>query len=566
MRGSSGRTPVGAVGAGVGAAHAAATSNGSAAARITPWVSRDGPRFPRVRDEREHRRRDAQAVVAAALRESPAASHRIRAGFAPRRGQYGTPMTRIACSLVVSLASLAACSSDPGAGAAEGSAEASTGPGGDGSGSASDSASGSASASVSASGSSSDGGSSGNDASSGNTDAGTDGSADSGASSESGGSTTGIGGEPNVLYVRDDGQDGNPGTIEEPMRTIQWAIAQAESAGTIDTIRIAEGSYGFDYANDAHIVVVDGISLYGGYRADWGDRDPARYPTLVVDQSATAIASSEDDPHRAIEVPASVGADTVLDGLHVEVAMGQFRAALLVAGDVTVRNSVIAPVVDASSVSTYGVRVLEGAPTVVANRFVFDVVGNDGLSFAVSGEYTDGTFADNIIDLSGLTGYGYGFYFIGGAQAVLANSVWIAAGANMTGVWLNYATPTIENNVIESEDDGAVCIWSSGGASVPAALHNNVLDCYYTLFGSDPLRSWTTIMEVEGGLVDASDNLKLPQAFTSATVDMALDETAPCTVTLGGRDLGAGFSQDIDGLTRTDPRSIGAHEWDGDCQ
>lgn len=471
-------------------------------------------------------------------------------------------MIRFAYGLGCALVGLVACGSDPDQGSsAEGGADASS-TAGDGSGGATTSASTSASstATTTTASGSSDGSTTGSE------DTGASTAADSGASTGDDGSTTGIGGEANVLYVRDDGVDSNPGTIDEPMRTIQWAISQAESLGGIDTIRVAEGSYAIDYANDAHIVMVDGISIHGGYRADWGARDPAAYPTRIVDESATAIASNEDDPHRAIEVPASVGAGTVLEGVHVEIATGQFRAALLVLGDVTVRASVIEPVVDDTSVSTYGLRVIDAAPTVVGNHLRFDAVGADGLSFAVSAEGSDGTFADNVIDLSGVEGYGYGFYFIFGAPSVLANSVWIAAGSNMTGMWLNYATPTVDNNVFESEDQGAVCVWSSGGDSVPASLRNNVLDCYYTLFGSDPLRSWTTIMEVQSGLPDAEDNLKLPEPFTSAAVDMALDETAPCTVTMGGRDLGAAWPQDIDGVARTVPPSIGAYEWDGACQ
>ena len=87
---------------------------------------------------------------------------------------------------------------------------------------------------------SAEGGTSSADASSGSA-----GSGDSSSGSDSGGDDTtgGLGGEPNVLYVHPDGSNGDAGTIDAPMRTIQWAISQAVGQGGIDTIRVAEGDY-----------------------------------------------------------------------------------------------------------------------------------------------------------------------------------------------------------------------------------------------------------------------------------------------------------------------------------
>jgi hypothetical protein len=45
-----------------------------------------------------------------------------------------------------------------------------------------------------------------------------------------------------------------------------------------------------------------------------------------------------------------------------------------------------------------------------------------------------------------------------------------------------------------------------------------------------------------------------------------LGGTTPCTVSRGGLDLSADVPDDIDGLARTAPLSIGAHEWDGACR
>ena len=97
-------------------------------------------------------------------------------------------------------------------------------------------------------------------------------------------------------------------------------------------------------------------------------------------------------------------------------------------------------------------------------------------------------------------------------------------------------------------------------------MRNNLLDCYYTLFGSDPLRSWQTVMDLENSLGAATDNLKLQALVTDPTQDMALAASDPCTVTQGGRDVSADVPEDLDGVQRTAPLSIGAHEWDAGCQ
>ncbi|MBL8945203.1 MAG: hypothetical protein JNK45_18700, partial [Myxococcales bacterium] len=85
-------------------------------------------------------------------------------------------------------------------------------------------------------------------------------------------------------------------------------------------------------------------------------------------------------------------------------------------------------------------------------------------------------------------------------------------------------------------------------------------------FGSDPLRSWLTIMDLESGLAGATDNVKLQALVTHPDQDMALDAGDPCTVTQGGRDVSGEVPEDIDGVPRTAPLSIGAHEWDAGCR
>jgi Protein of unknown function (DUF1565) len=398
-------------------------------------------------------------------------------------------------------------------------------------------------------------------------DASSGGSGSSSGGDDSGGDDTtgGLGGEPNVLYVHPEGSNGDPGTIDAPMRTIQWAISQAVNQGGIDTIRVAQGDYAYDYGNDDHVVVADGVSLYGGYASDWSARDPWEHVTRLVDESQY-IGSSEDNPHRAMEVPADVGADTVIDGFEVRVAVGQFRAGILVLGDATIRHSRLLPTIAFESVTTVGVRILGGDPTIASNRFAFEIDVSQGIAIGIDAEDSDGMFVNNVIDAAVEGSSQYGVRLVLGAPQIVANSISLGSGGNEVGVWLVSATPVIDNNLIEAQDFGGSCVWSVGGASVPTAMRNNLLDCSYTMFGSDPLRNWTTVMELESGLAGATDNVKLQALVTHPDQDMALDAGDPCTVTQGGRDVSGDVPEDVDGNARTAPLSIGAHEWDGGCR
>ncbi|MFY0534040.1 hypothetical protein [Nannocystis pusilla] len=258
---------------------------------------------------------------------------------------------------------------------------------------------------------------------------------------------------------------------------------------------------------------------------------------------------------------------TVLDGFHVGVARGQHRAALLVAGDATIRNNVIEPLADVGSVRIVGIRVYFGAPNIVANRFRFAVEQVQKPSLAITAVSSNGLFADNVIDMSSVLGNAYGIYLQGGTARVLGNSVYLPDAGDAHALWLaSNATPIVDNNLFESENLSGICVFSEGGGSVPNNARNNVLGCNYTLFGNSPLRMWTTVTQFEDGLANAADNLKLAQTVIEAADDMVLDAQSPCQVTQGGRDITADVPDDINGLTRTPPLSIGAHEWDGGCQ
>lgn len=81
------------------------------------------------------------------------------------------------------------------------------------------------------------------------------------------------------FYVAQDGDDAAPGSPTRPLRTIGEALRRAadslESGAARRSIYIAGGEY-VEVVN-----LVDGVSLYGGYRRDFRALDPAAFRTEV---------------------------------------------------------------------------------------------------------------------------------------------------------------------------------------------------------------------------------------------------------------------------------------------
>lgn len=79
-----------------------------------------------------------------------------------------------------------------------------------------------------------------------------------------------------AFFVATNGDDGNPGTRELPMRTIQAAINRIANTSThIDQVYVSAGTY------SEQITLHDGISIYGGFsRANGWERSPSHVTNI----------------------------------------------------------------------------------------------------------------------------------------------------------------------------------------------------------------------------------------------------------------------------------------------
>lgn len=380
--------------------------------------------------------------------------------------------------------------------------------------------------------------------------------------SATGETTTGAD-DSNALHVSESGQDSNPGTPQEPMRTIQWAIGQAEMDPEIDTIRVATGTYQADVANDATIVLLEGVSLLGGWNGSFDSRDPSAWPSHIVDSSDEEPSSN---PARVVEVPSDVTAQTRFDGFHVEVGRGQNRTGVYIEGDATISSNTFDRGADGNGAAGKSAILTNGGdPQISGNHIDLEYEGTTGQLHGINVVGGNPVIFNNVITLTGVSASHFGIELTNASPDIIGNSIEVhtAGYANLIGLNGN-SQPRIDNNVLQASAGTCVFLFYADGPT--GGLHNNLLQCPVTVQSGAGSLYLTTIAEVHAEVVNASGNVKLPGLLVNAENDLQLDGDTPCTVARGGLDLTGELSDDVNGEPRTAPMSMGAHEWDGDCQ
>ncbi len=273
-------------------------------------------------------------------------------------------------------------------------------------------------------------------------------------------------GSTQIIYVKTTGNDDNPGTQTEPMRTIQGAIDYAYNNYPRASIYVAAGTY-----NEA-ITMKNNISIYGGYSAsNWGDRDidDRDNPTYK-----TLIESSTSD--RIVYLGGEINVETIIEGF-------------------TIVNSM-------PDVNSYGIYNLsEGNNLSVLNCTI------DGSSAEANGFYAYGVYNSGSIpnvqncEITGSTGYnsyGYALYYyrnpddVSNAAIVSNNTISGGDSYSSYGVYNNAASVVYENNTITgataSSNRYAYAMWLNSNPTPRVEVINNTIEgssgvTYYDSYG-----------------------------------------------------------------------------------
>ncbi|MCH7824410.1 MAG: DUF1565 domain-containing protein, partial [Acidobacteria bacterium] len=133
-----------------------------------------------------------------------------------------------------------------------------------------------------------------------------------------------------VVYAQtaaNGGNDANPGTFDSPKLTIPAAIAVADALYVTAEVHVAAGTYNVNSQAGTHVIMAEGIALYGGYSSsDLAIRDAATYPTTITDTST--LGGTGASPNRAIEAGSGITTATIIDGFTINGGGGGWCSAI----------------------------------------------------------------------------------------------------------------------------------------------------------------------------------------------------------------------------------------------
>ncbi len=277
------------------------------------------------------------------------------------------------------------------------------------------------------------------------------------------------------VFVAKDGNDANPGTMDEPKLTIAAGVELAEQSGK--AVFVAEGEYDESVSTS--------VSLFGGYESQNWTRDASRGETIINAQSETAVII-EADSTAAIEGFSINGRDLSA----IESDCKSFCIMVAEGASVIIKdNDMTAGQVTCMGERNYTRGIINNGRAVIIGNEIDGgrAAGSDGY---VQGVENSGfaTLAENIIDAGDTTcffGYEYGVDSSGPLR-MMRNDVFagyheIATFPHVTGVATHgMCAATLVNNVIDA--GSTECgYWENASA---ASFGADMASRYSTLVGN----------------------------------------------------------------------------------
>jgi hypothetical protein len=298
-----------------------------------------------------------------------------------------------------------------------------------------------------------------------------------------------------VYYVRT-GESGD-GSLDSPWGSIQDAI---DNVPTPSAVFVSAGTY------NESISAREGVSLYGGFSADFSDRkyetaterENASYQTLLT-STTSGILGGEADPQTSFLCDGSstaISSVTIIEGFSIEGGTSRHEAAVVCQGSSggpysspTIRYNTISGVGDgANTLTSYGIYVEYGAPTISHNKITGNttnsvmgralrcshvpeamridhnvIYGGDNIgSQGATGIYIDQSPGINIlVEYNTITGgynSGRSAYGINDTQStsIIRNNIidggsaYTASGSSINVVGINCSDCTVYNNIISA--------------------------------------------------------------------------------------------------------------------
>lgn len=280
-----------------------------------------------------------------------------------------------------------------------------------------------------------------------------------------------------LFYVSSAASDdsGNGLTPATAKRTIMAAINAATAPATV---LVNAGGHNVDSGAGTHVIVKEGVSLFGGFKADFSVRDPAIQFTIITATPNTG--GTIFSPNRAIDVDFGVTAATVIDGFRIQGGGGEYSAGIMTAsgGSAVIRNN---QVDGGSGNVSYGILVDSGSPLIENNTVSGGAAGNSSYGIYNRDNATirnntvnggSGVVASRALTFNQATGLAELNTLNGGSGGSLTNGVYMITasslvqdntihggnpsdfGGNSYGFEIHSGNPTIRRNTVQASSIG----------------------------------------------------------------------------------------------------------------
>lgn len=255
------------------------------------------------------------------------------------------------------------------------------------------------------------------------------------------------------------GTSGASGTRQDPVDDIREGIELA--AFSLKAVCVAQGTYEVDSSlgTPTNIVMVPGVSLYGGYQNDAGTwtRDPVAHPAIIRD--LTLLAGSA--VRSAVTCGAGVSRSTVLDGFEIHSGYGSLTTAIYCyQGSPTISNNQLYGYQGASTGSyNYVIMCDQASPRIDTNTLYggtnHEHVGDISFLNGGTAYVVDNTILNGTPNVGGLP-QSCGIWIGGCAPTLRHNTIYGGSlGDQRFGIYVASADPVIVNNVVDPGMDAA---------------------------------------------------------------------------------------------------------------
>ncbi|MFH1873863.1 MAG: Ig-like domain-containing protein [Pseudomonadota bacterium] len=285
-----------------------------------------------------------------------------------------------------------------------------------------------------------------------------------------------------VVYVKVGGI--GDGTMANPFASIREAITLAQtnlivSGGTWNAaeVHVAEGTYEVDHSTDTHIIMVDGVSLFGGYSpTNWTVRNIVDHPTVIADIGV--VGGVGGDPSCAVENGSGISADTIIDGFSIIGGGAGEISAIFNHDDAspTISNNMIGLDDSEAPETTNGIYNRDDSSPIIENNTI-DGGNSTTTSNGIMGSNRSSLIIRNNNISAGDATMGVGVYNIGSSNATIQNNV-ISGGVStiftMAIAAVGGGAFVIENNIIF----GGTALITAGllVGDNTALIRNNIID------------------------------------------------------------------------------------------